>query len=122
MSLFSHLFRPQPDVEVINAYLHKLPDRVAVSWKREEGFIIGEISFSGLDPIYAQAVSPKEFVRMVNDAIYISLDFKPAYIELFHQKDVYAPTPEQWKELNDGKVTSSSFGLASKLAHEPALA
>ncbi len=106
-------------MEVIDTYFHKLPNNISVSWKREDGFIIGEISFNGFDPIYTQARTPKEFVRMVNDAVYISLDFKAEYIEFFHrEKDVYSPTPKQWEELNDGKILQSSFGLASNLSRE----
>jgi len=117
-NFLTKLFSPKLELEVVDAYLHKLPSKIAVSWKREDGFIIGKISYGGYDPIYTQARNPKEFIRMVNDAVYISLDFKEEYIEFFHESDLYPPTAEEWERLNDGKITQSSFGLASKLAHE----
>lgn len=120
---FSKLFSPKVDFEAILACVHKLPEQISVSWKRQEGFIIGEISYNGFDPIYTQARTPKEFVKMVNDAVYISLDFKPDCIEFLHrEKDAYLPTDKQWEDLNNGKIAASSFGLASNLARKPAFA
>lgn len=118
-NVLKKLFSPDLDIEVIDTYFHKLPDRISVSWKREDGFIVGEISFNGYDPIHTQARNPKEFVRMVNDAVYIAFDLKPEYIDFFHrQKDFYAPKIEQWKELNNGEITESSFGVASRISRE----
>lgn len=92
-NIFAHLFAPSLDIEVIHAYFHKLPDSIHVLWKRDGGFIIGEIRLSDdSEPIFTQARNSKEFVRMVNDAVYIALNFKPEYIAFFHaQKDIYSP-------------------------------
>ena len=111
-NFLSFFFPPKLEKEVVQAYRHRLPKGIRVSWKREDGFIVGEIFVKdGCDPIFTQALTPKEFVRMVNDAVFIAFDFKPEYIEFFHDKNIYSPTAADWSKLNDGKVPSASFGL-----------
>ncbi len=107
--ILSKLFPPKLEPEVMKAYLQRLPNRITVSWFRENGFIIGAIKTGDDEEFYTQAKSPKEFVKMVNDALYVAFDFKPEYIEALHAKDIYSPPPLAWKDLNNGKIPNASF-------------
>jgi hypothetical protein len=117
-NLFYRLFAPKLDIEVISAYLHKLPKEIRVSWFRDEGFIIGKIFIgpSEQDYVMTQALTPKEFFRMVNEAVYIAMDFNPEYIEFFHQQnDAYVPTDEAWHALSDSRIARQDVEIVNRI-------
>jgi hypothetical protein len=101
--------------EQILAYRHKLPSKVAVSWERRNDLIIGEIVLDekGDDVIYTQAKNANEFVKMVNDAVYVAYDLKPEYIKYFHtKKECYKMPPQkEWEKLRNSEIHSGKFGV-----------
>ncbi len=112
-NLLAKIFSPKPEIirQVVISYLQKLPDVVSVAFKKDDDLLIGRIQLKGdEDPIYIQAQNPAEFTKMLNEAIYVTFDFKSEYIDFFHKRgDHYGPTPEAKKALDDlyGKRSTS---------------
>lgn len=97
------------------AYWHKLPQRIQVEWLRSGKFIIGKIDADGTKLI-TQAVSAKEFVDMVNEAVLAAYDIPEQYFEVLKGKR-FEPTPEQFKKLNDLAVKKSNISFDLAPAH-----
>lgn len=128
MDFFSKVFSPKVEIEVIHAYLNKMPKEVSVSFKKEDRFLIGEIILEkGADPFYVQARTPEEFNKMVNEAVYVALDFKSEYIKFFHERnDILSPSPKARQALQalyEGKATDSpANGFAQAVGFESKIA
>ncbi len=109
---FAKIFSTKPEIiqEVVTAYLHKLPHNVAVSFKKDGDLLIGKIQLQdNQEPLYIQAKNPTEFTKMLNEAIYVTFDFKSEYIEFFHKKgDRYEPSPAAKKALKELYEKSSN--------------
>jgi hypothetical protein len=107
-----NLFFPLEKIpEAEFAYFHKLPHDVQVHWKRDGKFIIGNIII-GQDSYPTQGKSAKEFVEMVNDVIYSVYNIPPQYSGIKE----YAPTTQQFKELNNAAVVKSQMGMVKQSA------
>jgi hypothetical protein len=101
----------RPVKEALIAYLHRLPDRIQVSWFRDGDFIVGEIK-AGDHEFKTQAFSADEFVTMVNSAILAVNDIPDDYADLVSRIKVYEPRPEEFEKLNNAAIKRSSFGSA----------
>ena len=114
--LFSKLFPPKLLPEVVRCYLQRMPGTIEVAWKREDGLIVGRVKFgpNENDYFWTQAKMAKEFIYMVNDALFISLDMKSEYIPFMHRAISFLPNAEQLKSLNDGSIKEGSFDVVAK--------
>ena len=99
--------------EAVLAYWHKLPNRIQVEWLRDGKFIIGRIDADGTKLI-TQALSAKEFVDMVNEAVLAAYDISEQYFKILKEKR-FKPTPEHFKKLDDTAIKKShiSFELVT---------
>ena len=112
---FSRLFPPKLEPEAIQCYINRLPEQIQVSWKRDEdGLLVGRVSIGNNrdDSFWTQGKNVKDFLYMINDAVFIALDFKPEYIPVFHRMISYAPTEGILKRLSDESMKEGSFGIS----------
>ena len=110
---FNSFLFPQKNFfqEAFDCYLNKLPVNIKVEWERDEndGFIVGHINADN-NTFIAQGKNAKEFIEMVNDAIYAVYDIPPQYISQLGYKKYY-PNPEQLEKLKDKSIKFASFGF-----------
>lgn len=114
LNIFSSIFGQKLDPVVMKCYVERLPEKIEVSWNRnKEGYLIGRICIGDKpdETFFTQAKTAKEFVKMVNDALFVALDIKPEYINFFHAHIPYAPSPEELHRLNDGTIKEGAFGF-----------
>lgn len=96
--------------EVLVSNMNELSDKkVGVSWERDGEFIVGTIFIDG-STFMTQAHSAKEFVGMVNDAIYAVYGVTPQYAEQLGNYRL-VPSEEEFKKLNDQAIKKSSFNF-----------
>ena len=100
--------------EAALAYFHKLPNKIEVQWEKEGSFIVGWIKIEGEDIFMTQAKSAKEFVEMVNDAIFSVYKIPIQYFKLLEEKK-FKPNPQDFKVLNDNAVKKSVLDLKKQL-------
>lgn len=93
--------------EVAEVHAQNLPKRVEVSWERDGEMIVGEISLDG-DKVMTQAESAKEFVEMVNDAIYTACNIPNLYVPILGGLTRIHPTEEEFAKLDNASVKKSS--------------
>lgn len=99
--------------EAFICYNQKLPKNVKVTWKREDdGFIVGKVNADGYE-FTTQGKNTKDFIEMVNDAIYAVYEIPPQYISKLGGYSRYFPKPPQLEELRDKSITKASFGFHS---------
>ena len=108
------LFPPKVDPEVAYALLSKLPNTINVEWKRDGRFIIGVID-DGSRKYTTQAYSAKEFIDMVNDAIYTVYEIPQDYLEAVSKLKAFVPPLEVMEKLNDGSIKNASFSFQKVL-------
>lgn len=116
-SFFSRFFQPKLDPAMIQYYVNQLPDQIQISWKRDDdGFLIGRVSIGNNrdDSFWTQGKNVKDFLYMINDAVFIALDFKSEYIPEFHRSIFYTPNEGILKSLNDASIKEGSFGIIAK--------
>lgn len=106
LNLRNKFFPPEIIEEVFVANLHRLPSELKVKWFRDGKYIVGNITADGNVMFMTQAKSAKEFVEMVNDALYATYDIPNHYIPLMRK---FSPTPEQFSQLNNISIKSSDF-------------
>jgi hypothetical protein len=103
--LVSSFRKPEIYPEALRAYYFRLPDSIEVDWKKEDGFIVGEIKDDKNNVFYTQGKDPKDFVMMVNDAIYTAYGIKKEYKAPLSSTDkYYMPNTEAWAKLSDGTI------------------
>ena len=100
--------------EAAFAYFHKLPNKIEVQWEKEGGFIVGRIKIEGEDIFMTQAKSAKEFVEMVNDAIFSVYKIPVQYFKLLEEKK-FKPNSHDFQLLNDKAVRKSVLDLKKQL-------
>jgi len=104
------LRKPDINRESFEAYFHKLPNNIQVSWSRDDKFIIGHIKAEEKE-FMTQGYNADEFIEMVNDAVIAVYDIPEDYIDVLRwSKKTYSPDPEQRKLLEDANVRSGNFG------------
>lgn len=94
--------------EAFNAYLHKLPKNIKVEWQRNGKLIVGEIT-AEKNKFMTQGYSGKEFVEMVNDAVYTMYDVPEDYRHAVRQSRAYNPSQDEQQKLEDAGVKKSSI-------------
>ena len=86
-----------------------MPEKIAVKWFRDGDFIIGDIEADGYS-FKTQAKSAREFVEMVNDALFSVYKIPVKYFPYLENRK-FQPTKEQFQKLNDEAVKKSSFNF-----------
>jgi len=107
ISFFIKFFKPQLTREQFYAYFDKLPNNIEVSWFRDGKFIIGRIDAEGYK-FMTQAISAKEFIEMVNDAILSIYEIPKEYFSSLEGK-LFIPTDEEFQRLNNEAVRKSKM-------------
>jgi hypothetical protein len=110
-------FFPQKYIfqEALDCFKERLPKNVEVVWERDaDGFIVGNINADG-DKFMTQGKNAKDFIKMVNDAIYAVYDIPPEYISKLGGETKYYPKPSQLALLKDKSIKEASFGLTKQL-------
>lgn len=100
--------------EAALAYFYRLPDKIEVEWKKEGNFIVGWIKIEGEDVFMTQARSAKEFVEMVNDAIFSVYKIPVQYFKHLEEKK-FKPNSHDFQLLNDKAVRKSVLDLKKQL-------
>jgi len=90
--------------------------KIGVSWQRDGKFIIGSITVDDGDEFMTQAKSAKEFVEMVNDAIYATYEIPAEYIPLLGGLKRIKPPASEFKKLNDAAVKKSAMVFDTRKA------
>lgn len=106
----NYFVKPHLSPEAFDAYFHRLPDNIQVSWERDEGMIVGRVTIDGQE-FYTQGKNPKDFIEMVNDALYTIYGIPFDYIEDIGKMKAFRPTKEELKKLYDGRIPKSDFSL-----------
>ena len=86
-----------------------LGKNVQVSWQRDGKYIVGSIFMDG-QKFMTQARSAKEFVEMVNDAIYAVYDVAPKYARQLGNYRLI-PSQNEFEKLNNTAVKKSAFNF-----------
>jgi len=105
--------KPKLDKEALEAYFHKLPSEIDINWFRDGKYIIGKIEADGYK-FMTQAVSAKEFVEMVNDALFTVYKIPEDYFDALEKRRFY-PTKEQFEKLNDASVKKSQANFIKEV-------
>ncbi len=108
-SIKRYLSKPKLSREAFEAYFHRLPDGIEVNWRRDGKFIVGSVVADG-KKFVTQGLNADEFIEMVNDAVITVFDIPEDYIDAINKSKAYSPTAEEYKRLNDNKISHSSFG------------
>lgn len=108
-----YLQRQELSQEALEAYFHRLPVSIHVTWFRDNGFIIGTISCDDKE-IMTQGKDTDDFIDMVNDCIHTAYDIPPAYFSALKQVKNYQPPSEERKKLEDFSVKKSVLNLSKK--------
>jgi len=117
LNIFKNLFRPKLSTEAFFAYFHRLPSKIQVDWFRDSNFIVGQIK-AGDHEFKTQGKDAKDFIRMVNDAVYTVFDIPKDYLPLIEKNRAYKPNTQQIELLADKKVNRSGFELLRKKEKE----
>lgn len=102
--------------EVLVCEQNKLSDKqVQVSWTRDGEYIVGTIHMDD-QTFFTQGRSAKEFVEMVNDAIYAVYDVEPKYAkQLGHYRLV--PSKDEFEKLNNSAIKKSAFNFGESFGN-----
>ena len=106
----SRLFRSGKDLapEASEAFFHRLPNKISVSWFRDDGYIIGEVETDKYK-FKTQGEDAEDFIFMVNDAVYTMYDIPENY-RVLNLKD-YSPPLKAQLALRNMSVNSSTLEL-----------
>lgn len=108
---FVRLFKPaQLYPEALIAYFHRLPSQISVSWFRDDGFIVGTIKTDDGAEFMTQGVSAREFVEMVNEAVFVVYEIPEDYFDALGAKK-FVPTREEFEKLNNAAIKKSTLQL-----------
>jgi hypothetical protein len=97
--------------EVFDAYLHRLPGKIRVDWRRDGKYIIGEVTAEE-NKFMTQGRSGEEFVEMVNDAVYTMYDVPEDYRHAVRQSRAYNPSSDEQQKLEDVGIKSSAISFS----------
>jgi len=89
-NLKSGLFNQPLSQEAFEAYFHRLPDDLEVSWFRDGKFIIGNIK-AGESRFVTQGLDAEDFIDMVNDAVITVFGLPKQYYDVIRRTHAYAP-------------------------------
>lgn len=103
-------FKPDLAEEAIEAYFCRLPDRINVKWKRDGEFIVGWI-ITDDNEFMTQGRNAKDFIDMVNDAVYTVYDIPKDYVDVISKFKTYDPPPQEIEKLQDSSITGSTIGF-----------
>lgn len=106
-------YQPKIYKEAFDAYYNRLPDSIEVDWQRDGKYIIGKIK-AGDKKFMTQAVSAKEFVDMVNDALFVVYKIPDEYFKALESRK-FKPLPEEFKAMNNAAIKKSKIEF-SKVA------
>lgn len=112
-SIKKHLFKPKLSHEAFVAYFNRLPDNIEVRWRRDGKFIIGNVVANG-KKFMTQGLNADEFIEMVNDAVITVFNIPENYVDVINKSKAYSPTEEEYKKLNDNRISHSSFGFKKR--------
>lgn len=101
--------KPEIFPEAAIAYYNRIPDKIQVEWFRDGKYIIGRI-IAGDCKFMTQAVSAKEFVDMVNDALFAVYNIPKEYFDILSVHRLYPPQAELNK-LNNETIQKSTLSL-----------
>ncbi len=103
--------------EAFDAYIHRLPGIVRVSWRKDGDDIVGHVTVDEKD-FFTQAKTPDELVVMVNDAVYTAYDIPDEYRRPLSQIRAYRPNKDAWDQLKrlDPKYSSLEFEKKLQIA------
>lgn len=103
--------------EVVISCYNKLPDKIKVDWKRNGKYIVGKIQADEHE-FYTQALSAKEFVDMVNEALFITYNIPEEYFDILEDKK-FTPSPTEYNKLKNAAIQESiiSFDKISVKAY-----
>ncbi len=96
--------------EALIAYFHRLPDKIRVHWFRDDDFIIGTIEVDGEKPFMTQGYTAREFVEMVNEAIFVVYEIPEEYFNALGAKK-FVPSCEEFERLNNAAIQNSTLQL-----------
>ncbi len=97
------------EYEALIAYLNRLPDEVAVQWKRDGGYITGVIKAPEIGEFETQGKNAKDFIEMVNDAIFVAYDIPIEYFDPIQKVRQYLPPADQLIKLSDKSIKNAHF-------------
>ena len=103
-------YKPKIHREAFFAYFHRLPEKLQVSWFREDGMIIGTIN-AGDKEFMTQGTDAEDFIRMVNESLITVFNVPQDYFSVIKQNKTYNPNPAERKLLDDMSVAKHTFGL-----------
>ena len=106
--------KPNLSPEAFEAYFQRLPEAIEVHWERDGDMIIGRVVI-GEQEFYTQGRNPKNFIEMVNDAIYTLYDIPFEYIEAVSKVKAFRPTKEELEKLYDGAIPKSKFSVVKNV-------
>jgi hypothetical protein len=105
------IFKPKLSREAFEAYFHRLPNEVKVSWFRDGKFIVGEVEVDDKHKFMTQGLNADDFVEMVNDSVITYFDIPKNYINLIKSAKTYKPSTFEQKQLADLSIKNSSFAF-----------
>lgn len=100
--------------EALFAYANRLPESVMVTWFRDGEFIIGHITAEQLD-VMTQATTPREFVTMVNDAVFAAYEIPVRYFSALSARS-FRPVAREYQKLSNRAIANSSLIIERSLA------
>ena|SRR3989344_8177860 len=112
-SIKRHFFKPKLSQEAFAAYFNRLPDDINVSWHRDGKFIVGNV-VAGEKHFMTQGLNADEFIEMVNDSVITVFNIPEDYVDIINKSKAYSPTKEEYRNLNDNKISHSSFGFKKR--------
>jgi hypothetical protein len=97
--------------EVLAHHRLNLPNtNIQVSWVKDGEYIVGTIK-AGTESFMTQGRTAKEFVEMVNDALYAVFGVPPEYAQALGGDYRLVPNDEEFQKLNNAAVRESSLKL-----------
>ena len=112
--MLKNLFKRQKlEPEAFFAYFNRLPEKIKVAWKKENGSITGLVEVDGFK-FGTQARTPDEFILRVNEGVLIAYDTPKEYLNILLKKPKFCPPKEDWEALNDSKKISSNMSFRLK--------
>ncbi len=109
-NLTSGLFKQPLSQEAFEAYFHRLPGNVEVSWFRDGKFIIGNIK-AGDNKFVTQGKDAEDFIDMVNDAVITVFGIPKQYYNVIRQVHTYMPPKEQLEQLQNAGIKKATIFL-----------
>jgi hypothetical protein len=109
-NLKSGLFNQPLSQEAFEAYFHRLPDDLEVSWFRDGKFIIGNIK-AGENKFVTQGLDAEDFIDMVNDAVITVFGVPKQYYDAIRQTHTYIPPKQQLEQLRNASVKKATIFL-----------